>query len=273
MKLKSKLMAAAVALVVASGAQATSINTGTAGNGNLFLNLSSSSGSYTRNLNYTLTGADAGTSFAAALSAAGNIDLSWAADSTLTTWLGQQTTPVEMNLFALDASGARGLLTTYKDPKPATVKASSSIHSAIGEAQQFLSYVNPSLGSSNSATFAAGTNGWAGKTKPGLPSTFNDDIYAYLNFKTTSNVKVGSDELGWTYNKLDLMLITAASTASSTPSVYTTQKDGGNAVQAYFDVNNTFHIAAVPEPSEYALMLAGLGMLGFMARRRLNNRA
>jgi len=36
----------------------------------------------------------------------------------------------------------------------------------------------------------------------------------------------------------------------------------------------TYEVAAapIPEPSEYALMLAGLGMLGFMARRRLNNR-
>lgn len=35
----------------------------------------------------------------------------------------------------------------------------------------------------------------------------------------------------------------------------------------------TYAVAAIPEPSEYALMLAGLGMIGFMARRRLNNRA
>jgi hypothetical protein len=32
-------------------------------------------------------------------------------------------------------------------------------------------------------------------------------------------------------------------------------------------------VAAVPEPETYALFLAGLGMLGFMGRRRLNTRA
>ena len=31
--------------------------------------------------------------------------------------------------------------------------------------------------------------------------------------------------------------------------------------------------APIPEPETYALLLAGLGMLGFMGRRRLNNRA
>jgi hypothetical protein len=34
----------------------------------------------------------------------------------------------------------------------------------------------------------------------------------------------------------------------------------------------TYQTAPIPEPETYALLLAGLGMLGFMGRRRLNNR-
>ena len=50
----------------------------------------------------------------------------------------------------------------------------------------------------------------------------------------------------------------------------------------YFDSNNgdnkgsilaDVNVTAVPEPETYAMMLAGLGMIGFMERRRRNNQA
>jgi hypothetical protein len=34
------------------------------------------------------------------------------------------------------------------------------------------------------------------------------------------------------------------------------------------DLHGTLNVAAVPEPETYAMMMAGLGMMGFMVRRR-----
>ena len=257
MKFSLKTLAAAVVLAAAAtGANAT-INDGGNGNGDLFLNLSSAAGSYTRDLGFTVD------SFAAAVAAPGGLNLSWVADPLLTSWLGQQSGLVEMNVFGLDASGARKFVTTYTDPKPATAKANSSIHSAQTQVQVFLASVNQSLLAADSATFAAGTAGYAGQTKASFTGTFNDTVFNYLNFNTTKSMTVG--------NQLDLLMINAGSTATSTLSTYTRQMDGANAVKVYFTADNTLHIAAVPEPESYAMLLAGLGMVGFMARRR-NNR-
>jgi hypothetical protein len=40
-----------------------------------------------------------------------------------------------------------------------------------------------------------------------------------------------------------------------------------------FETDNHAVLAAVPEPETYALMLAGLGLIGFASRRRKNNQA
>jgi hypothetical protein len=55
-------------------------------------------------------------------------------------------------------------------------------------------------------------------------------------------------------------------TPSNAPDIYPTAAAGGNLLLKV-DGSNTF-TSAVPEPETYALMLAGLGAIGFMTRRR-----
>lgn len=58
--------------------------------------------------------------------------------------------------------------------------------------------------------------------------------------------------------------LVAAETGGSTPLSFSFLAPGG-----YYGITNVSVLAgAVPEPSAYALMLAGLGALGFLARRR-----
>ena len=64
-------------------------------------------------------------------------------------------------------------------------------------------------------------------------------------------------------------------TSASTALVTQFGNAAGNATFHYNDAAGTLtfnQVAAIPEPETYALLLAGLGMLGFMGRRRLNNR-
>ena len=47
---------------------------------------------------------------------------------------------------------------------------------------------------------------------------------------------------------------------------------GGRTNVSFYQVGDiTYNVAAVPEPSTYAMLLAGLGLMGFVARRRMQD--
>jgi PEP-CTERM motif len=60
---------------------------------------------------------------------------------------------------------------------------------------------------------------------------------------------------------------------------FTSSALGGNSTLVFRGVNNSFaqldnvSITAVPEPETYAMLLAGLGAIGFMSRRRKNQQS
>lgn len=267
MKFSLKTLVAAVAMAAAASGAHADIQAGNTGNGELFFNIWDANGSYTRGLVNRVD------SFETALAAVGNIDLSWAADATFTSFLagtvgGTRSGTLLWNIVANDTSGANRLLTTYTPPEQTVTKADNVIRTTGAAVTTFISAVNPLMAggvlSGNSLAVDSGSTAYAGK-----PATFGENIAGILDFSTAGTLANNSFA-----NGLGFMRINAAA-GGTLPSVYNEYLDGTTPVNAYLDANNTLHLqalAAVPEPESYAMLLAGLGMLGFMARRRLNNR-
>jgi len=105
-----------------------------------------------------------------------------------------------------------------------------------------------------------------------VPGTFNDFVTATwtdtigvhsasLSVNSDTSIMAGHDlrTSGWRSFLLD------AGTSSLSVSV---ANAGDTAVNSYSLVDIT---TVIPEPETYALMLAGLGLLGFLARRRRNS--
>lgn len=259
MKFSLKTLAAAVVMAAAATGAQADIVTGAAGNGELFFNIWDANGSYTRGLNVQIN------TFETGLAVAGNVDMMWASDNLLNNWLASaDVATLKWNIVANDTQSANRLLTTYTVPEMAVTKANDVMRTAGGAVNTFLGNVNAAMPNvaGSSVAVDSGSAAYVGKT------SFKDTIGGNLNFSNAGTLANDSFASGLGFMRIDAL---ATGTAKS---VYNEYMEGTTAVNVWLDSANTLHIgavAAVPEPSEYAMLLAGLGMIGFMARR--NKRA
>jgi hypothetical protein len=94
-----------------------------------------------------------------------------------------------------------------------------------------------------------------------IGSTTSGDLYSVVYSATYNYTADGSSatELNWTQKTIDFVAVSTTTTL--------TFSAGGISDSVGGALDNVV-LLAVPEPSQWALLLAGLGMMGFIARRR-----
>ncbi|MDP3371460.1 MAG: PEP-CTERM sorting domain-containing protein [Candidatus Paracaedibacteraceae bacterium] len=255
--MKFKLIALA-AMLAAGSAQAAIVN-GSSDNGELFMTVLDSVGqqSYTLDLNITMNDFLAGV--------AANASYSYAADANMSSFLSM-VAPANQSglLFAIGAMDSNGSTATNYFRNITTA--------SVIDLGNTLTNTNLKNLSSNGDVFVADFNSLIGANNSLIVTDPSFDSYAGSafwgsnwgnQFNGTSTSLIG-DDVGMYFLRQSSGVFAARNSAS----IYEALSFNGNPYMANLDMNGNLMIAAVPEAETYAMMLAGLGLVGFMVARR-----
>lgn len=258
MKARFKAIALAAVLAVTGGANAAVVTGPGIDNGELFFVAYDP----TNLLTYSF---DLGIGFQSFAPNSASTSFSLAGFSTFLDQVGSANLAgVRWGVFGIDGSSPTGLLTTQNGSSTSNQVGITRISNITGAVSSFFAIHNAQ------GTHATTANGWTihttaaggGGTDLGYGGRL---VGSGNNFNTNSPFVV----TGALSNSLSFQRFTNPGTVTSTRTTF-----AGVAGPSSFRVNGTNLVftAPVPEPSTYALMLAGLGTLGFMARRRRQSR-
>lgn len=262
MFMKRTLMAAAIAALAVSGAANAAMTTTSSGNSSLILTLLDTTDgvSATFDLGYDKS------TFNQLANSSWNVNLGDYASAWSSFWSVATAGNTQYAVFAGDSSGAavgdQSIFTTLS----AATWANTSGSTLNNMQAAFDTYINANNAMPNHNSVA---NGADFTTSTGPLNTYAGISAAYGgtgkigNFGSDTNALVGTDMNVWN--------IVRASTNNLTAATATKLSVAG--FNPYFNLSSTgslVYVAAVPEPGEWALMLSGFGLIGFIAARRKN---
>ncbi|MCL5059404.1 MAG: PEP-CTERM sorting domain-containing protein [Candidatus Thermoplasmatota archaeon] len=263
-----KLKLIALAAMLAAGSANATIQDGSAGNGELFMTVLDSVGlkSYTLDLNLTMN------DFLAGIAVSGK-SYNYTADANMASFLSMVAPADKSGLvFAIGAMDTVGATATDYHRYISTASA-IDLNNTVTNANL------KQLGSSG-ATFLGNTNGLIGNADSLIVT--DSSLVAYAgsaqwgsNWGTSANfTSTGLTDTDEIVEATDLGMYFLRQAPGGAfadrlkPSSYAAILQDGNQVYANLSTNGNLMIAAVPEAETYAMMLAGLGLVGFMVARR-----
>jgi len=281
MNVKFKALVAAVVLATAATSANAAISANSGNSELVFSAWDTDAGvGYTYDLNWDkflndLVGADQAATAAGNLLLAANANVKTEMigangvifDSVLTGLpFGASTSNVQWNLGAYDSAGRTRLLITQGDselPFASTnnqVKAAVTVFGAYAPASN--GFIETPADDTYAVTSDTNGNAYAGNAGNGFVGNVAD----------TTNV------LGGTSKLFLLAPTTQASSAAPSFAQQLLSFDGRDIVASTYFQNGEWRlqisaVTAVPEPESYAMMLAGLSLMGFVARRRMKKSA
>lgn len=267
-----KLNALVAALIMAASAPAlATIEDGSLGNGELFLTVWDEVGqkSYTLDLNLKMD------DFLSGIAVSGKV-YNYAADANMNSFLSMVAPADKSSLkFAIGAMDNVGATTTdyYR-----VISTATNIVPGNSLTNQVTNLNLKQLGTSGD-TFLGDTNGQIGVsnslivTDPALVAYAGSAQWGTnwgnaANFISTGLIDndgvVDGGDLGLYFLRQSSGTFATRNNAS----IYAAISQSGNPVFANLDMNGNLLVTAVPEADTYAMMLAGLGLIGFMVARR-----
>jgi hypothetical protein len=277
--MKLKLKALAAALLVSSSSAFAAIGDGSTGNGGLFLEVFDGVQTYIRDLGITMN--NFGTVNRPTGGFTTNVDgvnstpisISLGSDANWTTFAANSTNlaGAQWGMFAVDTVGSanaadtiRLIYTTTQDDQARVAQAGILFTDAA-----LLAGANSGV-SAQLSTPVNGINALISGNSL-LDTTPSDAAFSsFLQTQLTTNLPSLSPftTIGTAAN-----IIYATGATNSRTSVEGIAVKYGNGLQANLGIDGSFavtNVAAVPEPGTWAMMMAGLLMVGGIARRRLS---
>jgi len=295
-----KLKALVAAAVMAASAPALAVMAGaTSGNGELLLNVRYYNGAANAGADDISAVFDLGVTmndFLASKNTSG-FSMNWnlnaanygTAFADVLAFAGANAANIEFNVIALDSTdtgvvtgGARYLTTAAVSPFPALSNSGLNAWSAMDAYVTANNVRGTHATEANGASTAVQANGSA--INPVYFGTINGPVGDTWAGKTTADTTA---KLGVAQNFWFLTTSSLSNTGASSKTLFGYDLDGNGALSATGALGNEFgkwnvtadgmasfaNPAPVPEASTYGMMLAGLGLVGFMARRRMNRAA